>query len=309
MKQKLNQHSKNLEALEERLQDLTTKEEFYDFIRELNDELRKIEKNIVTHDSLERIQTNLNIKFRDFENQKKLTLKELKALDKKIRDIDEKLNKTYESAEKYKSIKRELEETKKNFVNWQQFFEKVKEISEENNLRVVEGYREEFEEGITKIDEELSELKDNSVSLKVFEKNNKKLLKLLKKEREEGRKLLKTIKEQGKAIKEQERAIRKLEEVIKHEKVTKGRKKKETNLFWPITVLTIITLGLIIGMFFLGPSLMNPKTYESPQDIECQNKFECRNIKDSMFLVNCTYDDSLENCHCILAKNPDECRK
>ncbi len=308
MKQKLNQHSKNLEALEKRLQDLTTKEEFYDFIRELNDELRKIEKNIVTHDSLERLQTNLNIKLRDFENQKKLTLKDLKALDKKIRDIDDKLNRAYEYADNYKTIKEELEETKKNFVNWQQFFEKVKEISEENNLKVVEEYREEFEEGITKIDGELSELKDNSVSLKRFEKSNKKLLNLLKKEREERKKLLKTIKTQEKAIKEQEKAIRKLEEVVKQEKVTKGRKKKETNLFWPITILTIITVGLIVGMFFMGPSLMNPKTYESPQDIECQKKFECRNVRDSMFLVNCTYDDSLENCHCILAKNPPECQ-
>lgn len=299
----------HIEDFKEKIKGVTSKEEFYDFIRELNDELRKLEKNIVTHDSLDRLKSNLNLKLKelkqDLSQKKKVSenLNKVKKIEDKVENIEsdiKDLNKLFDETE---NIKTKLEKTKKNFVNWQEFFDKVKEITKEDNDKAIKNLKQEYEEEFENIYDTIDDVKEKSTLYNEFKKANKKLLSKLKAEKIERKKIMQKFKEQNKEIKE-------LKKNIKLNKKPKEKKKeKNPNLFWPISFLTLIILALIVGMIFWGPSLMNPNTYANPEDLQCQEKFECKNLNDSMYLVNCSFDSSLNDCHCSVIKNPNKCLK
>jgi len=75
---------KNIKGLQSMLENSTTKDEFYDFIRELNDQFRKLEKHIATQEGLERLRKTLRTQISELETE----IQARKVINKKLRTLD-----------------------------------------------------------------------------------------------------------------------------------------------------------------------------------------------------------------------------
>ena len=69
IKKRVNTAQDKLKDVNLKLSDVTSKEEFYNFIRELNEEFRKLEKHIATQDGLDRLRQTLKTQISDLESE------------------------------------------------------------------------------------------------------------------------------------------------------------------------------------------------------------------------------------------------
>ncbi len=271
--------SKRIEKLSKLLANTTSKEEFYDFIRELNDELRKLEKNIATQGNLERHKAALNTQFRELSEEIKARrdinrqLKKLPTLDKRTQEIKRKLT-------KLESMNKKLKVLETNYLNWKNFLTKLERITQEERLSDFSKIREEFN---SKLKSELSgiaELESKAITKQELRKQNKELRKL--------------ISEQAKSLKSQEKRISRLERGIGKPK----KQKTDKSFVFPIVVLILIALLLTIGIVFYKEDIFSKKFYSSPKDLKCQQEYECTKLDNSTVLSDCIYDEKLQGCHC-----------
>ena len=264
---KINQASNSLQNLEARFSDTTTKEEFYEFIQELNEELNKLEKNIATQSSLERLRAALNTQLKQLGEE----LKQRRKISQKLKTVDKLEITTKEIKKKISnltSIEKKLTVIEKNYVNWKEFLDKIEQMNEEERYKQLESLRKEF---------------DNKLSKK--EKESEKYVKIKEKE------LKKLIADQDRIIRSQERRISKLEQ----RKPSKGRK---FEYIFPFIVVIVIAVLLTLGILFFGEDIFSPELYPDQFSVNCQDKFQCDEISEGIVLINCKYDYYLQECHC-----------
>jgi len=306
VRSKLNDHLRQLENLDVKVKDFTTKSEFYDFIRELNDELKKLEKHIATQDSLERLRMNLNIQLKDLkqdikERQKiNKNLEKIDDLEAEFLDVQEKLDGIKKYHKEHLELKKDLETTKKSFVNRTQFFEKVKEISEEDKYDAIENLKEELEDDFDDIYKDIEKNKKAFLPIKKFDNEVSKINKKLDLLISEKKELQKTIKTQQKEI-----TLLKKKAVLPK----KSNNEEKISLFWPVLIIILFITVLIVGLFAWGDSLLEPETYDDVGDIVCQEKFDCEKVGNNTFLTDCYFDDELKDCHCNAKDNAISCQQ
>jgi len=302
LRNKLINIANSVKSIERRLGDTTTKEEFYDFIRELNDELRKLEKHIATQESLERLRAQLNTQLREVEGEIKSKreinkkLKKLATLDKRTLELKRRLN-------ALDQIKRKLIEVERNYVNWQDFFKKVKEINQEELSSELREVRQRIEAIVNETKSQFEELSQNAAT--------KDELRL------QGDAVRKALREQQRLIKAQSRAIKRLEAQVAKLKGKRPPKRiigkpglierglnrvakefKERIHLFPIFLLVIIGALLVVGLVFFREDIFSPELYMDAKSLECRERFECKHITNNTVLVECRYDEKLEGCHC-----------
>jgi len=289
---RINESRAILNKLEKRLVNTTAKDEFYDFIRELNEELRKLEKNIATQSSLERLRASFNTQLRELGDEIKARreinrkLKRLPGLEKKIRELKGKIL-------VLDGLKKKLTEIEKNYVNWAEFFKKLKEINDEERFEEFRRMRDEFGHRLDTFEDRLSDY----VSKKELKRESSKLRKL--------------INEQAAIINEQWEEIDSLRGKRRVKPRIKGKPGLiERGLNWlstqfsskeylfPLLVLIVIAVLLTIGIIFFREDIFSPELYMDAQDIECRNQFECKELENGTFLTGCRFDELLDGCHC-----------
>jgi chromosome segregation ATPase len=314
VRSKLNEFYLNIEQLKSKSEDAATKSEFYDFIRELNDELKKLEKAVASQDAVERLRSNMMLQLnelrQDMKESRRLSdsLKKVEDLQNHIEEVKDdvsELNSLYEETDR---LNNEIKDAKKNFVDWQQFFDKVKEISQDDNSVAVDDLKADFNKEIGVLNKSIESVKNDYASYKDFSENNDEINKKIKNLSNEKKLLEKRVSLQEKELKVLKKGLAKVSLMESHLGISKKKanKEKPASLVWPISVIVVIIVLLLVGMFFFGPSLMSPQTYANPEDLSCIEKFNCK-LVDEKYLVNCSYDINLEKCHCSSDANATQC--
>ncbi len=287
IKKRVNVAQDKLKDVNIKLSDSTSKEEFYNFIRELNEEFRKLEKHIATQDGLDRLRQTLKTQINELESE----IQARKVINKKLQGLEDLKGETEEIQIRLKALdktERIIEKVEKSYVTERQLKSTLKSVhAKENEKRV-----KELE---SSIDSRIKATKDD------FSKIKKELTSKIK----EQEKIKATVADQNLRIKTLERKLNKVEGV----KIIKGKKgaiekglDSASSLFgrmFPIFVLIAIAALLVIGIVFFREDIFSPELYLDPESIECQNQFDCKEFTDGTVLTDCAYDLILEGCHCV----------
>jgi chromosome segregation ATPase len=282
-----------LSRLAKGLADTTSKEEFYDFIRELNDELRKLEKNIATQGSLERHKAALNTQLRELSEEIKAR-KEMNRQLKKLPEMDQRTQELKKRLNKLDSMDKKLDALEKNYLNWKAFISKLETINKDDRDSEISKLRQEFQKKLNAGSAELSALEEKAMKKEDLKQTQKELMQ--------------AVLQQAKLIKTQESRISRLEKSLgKSAPRQKQPKKlgssissllKEKSYIFPLIVLVLLAALLTIGIVFYKDDIFSGEAFLGPKDIECQQEYECTLISNTTVLSNCIYDEVLEGCHC-----------
>ncbi len=287
----LNESSGTLHVLKGKLEDATTKEQFYDFIRELNDELRKLEKSVATQDSQDRLRAELHTHLGSLKEQIAEAggkLGRLTVLDDRTAELRSRVN-------ALEAQSKRLDAFEKNYVDWQGFYKKVRDVVSDEGFAELESIKD-------KMDERFGETKKEIADLHRRGATNADL----KNQRDVTNRILR---EQSILIREQRKRIERLEKQMgksspnviegKPGLIERGLNKITDKIhLFPFILLILIAIALVVGVIFFRDDIFSPVYFKDPQSIECQNKFECKSDGKGSILVDCRFDDALGDCHC-----------
>ncbi len=298
LKSKLNEFQTKLEDNALRIDERLDKEEFYNFVKELNDELGKLEKHIVTQAILDNLRKNINAQIKE--------LREAKGIKQKLRELNTSTTRAHNELNRISytvnGLKNKLERLSAaivNYASYENVQELIEELRKDEVIPKLERLESSLKESINELREELKGTREDYAT---------------KEELRIGVKQLKGIlKEQAKLIKAQQKQIdklnRKLEEIKETKRIIKGktgliekgltRVSKRVSKRWPYFALILIAILLVLGLVFFRKDLFSSELYMSPETLECRAKFECMRLDNETYLTSCVYDETLQGCHCL----------
>jgi chromosome segregation ATPase len=205
LKRSLNKQLFEIESLSKKTGVLTTKEEFYSFVKNLGNKLDQMEQLFADRKLLEmhkeeflaRLEALRNELRRQADTGKELKIvrkvrrglydleakiidkdqfkKEIKQLDNKLFGLKQQvrgLERTRDKVKELSKLRRSVEQLEKNFVSWKEFFKKTKDIREVLEIN---------QESLAEVRREIGEVRKARVSTREFEKTLKGMGDLLKK--------------------------------------------------------------------------------------------------------------------------------
>ena len=283
--------SDGLSALKGKVDAATTKEQFYDFIRELNDELRKLERSVASQDSVDRLRAELhthisNLKERLEEASGKLS--RLTVLDDRTAELRTRVN-------ALEALNKRLESFEKNYVDWQGFYKKTREVVADEGFAELESLKGRIDERFNETRKGIAEM--NRVAATRAD---------MKSQRDFTSR---TFREQSAIIREQAKRIERLEKQMGKAtpKVIEGKpglierglnRVSDRFHIFPLVLLIIIAIALVVGLVFFREDIFSPTLFKDAQSLDCQQRFECKPDGKGSFLVDCKFDEALGDCHC-----------